>query len=268
MLGRIRTARGVLAVVGNLGFLAVALGVVLWIEGYGFVGIVIAAFGGGVLYAVGYWAVPWATPGWYRRTVRAWRDWMGAVNSSQDVARRKAAEIGAHVQAVAVPQRFVAEAPPVVAQFQPDLSKPDRSELDKRLRESAARLEAAAAGVARIESEALSPEERAYAAALCKALDDRLGATARMYEDARAASRRLATFLGEANAPSRHDELQSQMAAAAQGYARVMESARAAAVARDFQTLGNLAELLAPAAAEMQRCRDGLLAASPVRRKP
>ena len=267
MLSWIRTTRGVFLFVGNAGLLFVALGAALWLRGQACIGFVVAAFGVGVLYAVGYWTVPWTAPGWYRRTVRAWHDWVGGVKTSQDVAKRRATEIGARVQALQVPRRFVAEAPAIVAQFQPELSKPDESDLDKRLRESAARLEQATAAATRMESEALSLEERAYVRGLQEALDERLELTARMYEQAGAASRRLATFLSETSAPSRHHKLQSEMTAAAEGYGRVMETARTAVAQRHYETLANLAQQLAPAAAEMQRCRDGLLAASPARRK-
>jgi hypothetical protein len=267
MLSWIRTTRGVFLFVTGAGFLGVGAGLALWVEGYLLMGLVLIAFGVGVLFAVGYWVTPWGEPGWYRRTVRAWNDWGGGVKIGQGAAKRRAVEIAARVQALPTPPRLIAEAEPVVAQFQPDLSKPDQSQLDKRLRESASRLEGAAAGVARIEAEALSPEERAYALGLRKALDERLDATARMYDEAKVASRRLAISLAERNAPAGLRELRSQMVTAANDYAQAMETAHAAAVARDFHTLANLAFELGPAAAEMQRCRDGLLAASPMRRK-
>ena len=266
MLGWIRTARGAFRFVGSLGFSVVGLGLAPLALGHPFIGLIVIAFGAGVLVAVGRWTLPWGQPAWYRRTMRAWRDWILSVRSAQDTARRRAAEIGAHVEALRVPNRFVAEAPPIVANFQPDLSTPDESELEQRLRESAERLEAAATGIARIDGEAIGPDERAYARQLREALDERLAVTARMYEDSGAACERLAASLAERSAPASRYKLQSQMKAAVAGYTRVMETARTAATKHDFQTLATLGTELRSVAEAMKSCREDLLAANPVRR--
>jgi hypothetical protein len=268
VLGWIRTARGVFRFVASWGIAFVGVGAALLLGGHVFLGLVVAAFGAGALVAVGYWVVPFGEPAWYRRTVRAWRDWGSAVKVAQSTAQRHAAEIADRVAALPVPTRFAAEAPPVVAHFKPDLSKAERSQLEQRLRESAARLQAASAGVDRLEGEALSPEEKAYAEALRKAFDDRLDDAARMYEGSRVACERFAALLSDSSAPAARTKLQEQMKAAVTRYAEVVETARAAAAARGFEALANIGTLLGPVADEMESCRRELAAANPVRRKP
>jgi hypothetical protein len=263
MKGWANTARGRWVVAVNGGFWALVLGVVLLIEDHALPGLLLVAFGAGMLLVTGYWVLPWGEPYWHRRTVRAWRDWAVGVRAAQATARRNAADLQKRVEKLPVPSRLAAERDVLQALYRPDLSQPEPSELETRVAESAAWLERASQHVARIEGEAMDEEERTYAEALRRALDGRLGSGARMYADSAEACRRFSVLLSSRKAPQRRALLQAEIKAAVDDYEQTMETARAAFVSRDFAALANIGPELRRVGGEMERCREELRAASP-----